>query len=385
VDDDPMPRFESIDDHTIYWVKRAAQSIRQAEAFYVQISDTATRHLALMAMTLWEGVTARRRWARHYMVHVYHVDPQQLGLWTRLGRVGEGRWPTWDEAWDVFKTVKEQYELDDYVARRMWRTHQFALTEGREPWSDMVRVWRDAQDRIVADVAARMGEWNDEATRAASSIWIAGYVFAHLNLWLNKRLWARLGPGSHSERERRLALELPGAGLAAWHDGRTFGDVRRLPLEAARILEGNTERRYRPPRRGPKCTLEEIDRISRRNGFDPDLSRWAEVTTDSRVDMDPVGENRSSDMASTRSELQDFEARELAAQLSSDDFELAEAVRALREDYGLSERQAMVAFVCERYPEWTLCQVGAALGLAEGTVKTHRRLARIKLARSLAS
>jgi hypothetical protein len=296
--------------------------------------------------------------------------------------IRDGRWPDSERTWEVFDELWRQYLQDSQVVTRMLRSYRFAVSEGREPWTDMVDVWIKRQERIVTDEADRMCHSSDEVTRGAASTWVAGYVDAHPNIWKNRRIFHRLGPGSRYELRRRLALELPGAILTAWLHKPVYGDLKRLKTEVGRILEGLEDRRYRPPRRGPRYEPAEIERIIQRLGFEPGLSRPAQPSGGLHpAPRSAGGDERADSTARARRELQEVEARELAARLSLGDFELVEAVNELKDKYGLSDQQARVAYVCQEHPDWTLRQVGEALGVAEGTVKAHRYAIRSKLER----
>jgi DNA-binding CsgD family transcriptional regulator len=280
----------------------------------------------------------------------------------------------------VFADLLRQYRRDNEVVPRMRRSGTFAISEGRESWNDMVDVWIECQDKFVADEADRVGLSRDDKTRKDAALWIAGYAYAHLDVNQNRRLWKEMGPGGRVDRQRRLAQALPGAVFAAWFDGPVYGDVRRLPLEAARILGGDGERKRRPTSKEPDLSYGEIDRKVRRAGLLPDPIPDVDPTSiPQRRGMGPSRAERRRNATRERAELREFQSRELGERFAVGDFEWIEAVNNLKHESGLSDREANVAHACAEYPNLRTGQIGAALGIAEGTVRAHRSRIRSRI------
>jgi DNA-directed RNA polymerase specialized sigma24 family protein len=366
--DDGLPQFETREDHTVYWVQRAADDVRAAKSFYRKVEDTASRHSFLMAREMWRGATGRRRRTRRFLLHVFGYDPQIGRGFIRRYR---DRWPRIGGRAEEWISLDRQYRRDSATVDCMLRAFRLAISEGRDPSMDMVTAWLSDQQQIVAECADQLAPWHDELTREAASVWVAGYVYAHLSLKYG-RLRAALGPAPH----RKLAALLPGAVVEAWAGGAARGEVASLPLEAARIIEGCAERKYR--RRGlqPEYDPSEVFEDLEAAGFESDVldwlcQKWTGGQPRTAVASDTLREDAADAVT--------MAAREDAARrIAVDDAELTAEADRLMAIHGLSERQAQVVYLVGEQG-WTRQEAAARLGIDDATARQHWFRARRKI------
>ena len=102
-------------------------------------------------------------------------------------------WPRRFERWDEWTALQRQHRRDSVTVDSLLMAYRVAVSRGCDPSIEMVRAWRRDQPRIVAERADPMAPWNDELTREAATVWVSGFVYAHLSLGRDRRLSRALG------------------------------------------------------------------------------------------------------------------------------------------------------------------------------------------------
>jgi hypothetical protein len=224
--------------------------------------------------------------------------------------------------------------------------------------------------------------------------------------WLTTKISARfpriqkaLGGRSPHQLDQALLEHLPAALTEALGDLAPDSDPFTIRTHAAEILAGGGERRRKrhPPSAVGRATrvvngLVDIDPQQMLHemwftspSIRPHLTELAQASQD--LVSVPLGDLLRDAVAGKPTPvdlaLRDFEMREEATSAAqvADDFALRESARALRDRYGLSEREAEV--VALRAERWRHEHIGEHLGIAASTARVLFTRARRKIERAM--
>ena len=361
--DDGLPKFETLEDHTVYWVERAAAGVRAAESFYRHVEDSASREPFAVARELWLFTDGRRSRTRRALIDGFEHDPADPHAVNRRFRDSSGEW-----IFDQWVALTDSYAEDDRTITAMHWAGQVAVSEGRDPCMAMVLAWiRDQRDELARRALIELAPWNDELRREATAVLLAGFAYQNLSFQY-PRLRAAVG----GRDGRLLAALLPSAVVEAWVSGAAQGDAALLPRAAERILEGRAERQrerrrdHRQPAAHPQVVRKVLDDLQA-EGLDRHVLDWLQHCW--------VAPPLSGGGAATDARREDatgdaeLAAREEVARRSAvDDAELAAEAARLMAAYGLSERQAQVAYLVGGQG-WTRRAAASRLGIDDDTAR----------------